>query len=167
VTERRVAGATAGRWGKPSLQGTRFIPFRPKPFTIGRKKLELPSVITIFRYPEHRGSPSSRLYCTVVGVTSTFITRVPNLVKYDQLFEKLRRRQLGVLQRPPAWIRGCLLISDLLWRQFEFAGLKKYNIPVLDPLLVTEVKASDAGLDMVGRDIILKGLKDIVLKNIK
>jgi len=49
----------------------------------------------------------------------------------------------------------------------EFAGLKKYNIPVLDPLQVTEVKAADAGLEMTGRDIVVEGLKNIVLKYIK
>ena len=49
----------------------------------------------------------------------------------------------------------------------EFAGLKKYHIPVLDPLQVLEVKANDAGLEMVGRDIKVEGIRNIVLKNFK
>jgi hypothetical protein len=57
--------------------------------------------------------------------------------------------------------------SELLSWQLEFAGLKKYHIPVLDPLQVPEVKANDMGLDMVGRDIIAKGMRNIILKNIK
>ena len=88
-------------------------------------------------------------------------------MKYDQLFEKLRSRQLGVLQRPLPAIRRGFPSCDLLSWQLQFAGLKKYHIPVLDPLQVTEVKASDAGLDMVGRDIIVKGLKNVVLKDAK
>jgi hypothetical protein len=49
----------------------------------------------------------------------------------------------------------------------EFAGLKKYHIPVLDPLQVTEVRATDAGLDMVGRDIIVEGIRNVVLKDVQ
>jgi hypothetical protein len=49
----------------------------------------------------------------------------------------------------------------------QFAGIKKYHIPVLDPLQVTEVRASDAGLDMVGRDIKAEGLRNIMLKDVK
>jgi len=38
------------------------------------KKLELLRIITKVRYLEHRGSRTSRLYCTAVGVTSNVIT---------------------------------------------------------------------------------------------
>jgi hypothetical protein len=51
--------------------------------------------------------------------------------------------------------------------QSDIAGSKKYHIPVLDPLHVTEVRATDLGLDMVGRDIKAAGIRDIVLKDIR
>ena len=94
-----MAGLAEGEWGKPSRQGNlsfRFVDTNND----GSKKLELQRVITKVRYPEHRGSPTSRICCNVVGVTSNAITRVSNLVKYDQLLENLRRKQLGEIQRP-------------------------------------------------------------------
>jgi hypothetical protein len=49
----------------------------------------------------------------------------------------------------------------------EFAGLKKYRIPVLDPLHLQEMRANLGGLDMHGWDIVATGMKNVVLKYIK
>lgn len=45
-------------------------------------------------------------------------------------------------------------------------GDRKYNIPVLDPLLIKEISAVDGNLDLAGSDINIVGIKDAVLENI-
>ena len=58
-------------------------------------------------------------------------------------------------------------MSDIRLTELHIAGLKKYHVPVLDPLTITEVRAKDGDLDMVGRDIKVEGIRNILLKNVR
>jgi hypothetical protein len=47
------------------------------------------------------------------------------------------------------------------------SGLKKFHIPVLDPLIIKEIRAVDGQLDMTGLDIKAEGIRDIILESIR
>ena len=132
-----------------------------------KKKLILQRVVTKIRYPEHRGSRSSRLYCTGIGFGSSGIISTPGFVKFDRLFEKPRRRQVGVLVRALAWIGIGVLISGLVMMRLDVAGLKQYHIPVLDPLYVTEVRTIDGDLDMAAQNVTVEGMRNIIIKSVR
>jgi hypothetical protein len=45
--------------------------------------------------------------------------------------------------------------------------VKKFHIPVLDPLIVKEIRAVDGQLDMAGLDIKVEGIKKANLESIR
>jgi hypothetical protein len=47
------------------------------------------------------------------------------------------------------------------------SGIKKFQIPVLDPLIVKEIRAVDGQLDMVGQDIKVEGIRNAILESIR
>jgi hypothetical protein len=47
------------------------------------------------------------------------------------------------------------------------SGVKKFHIPVLDPLIVKEIRAVDGQIDMAGLDIKVEGIKKAILENIR
>jgi hypothetical protein len=45
--------------------------------------------------------------------------------------------------------------------------LKKFHIPVLDPLIVKEIRAVDNQIDMAGLDIKVEGIKNASVESIR
>jgi hypothetical protein len=47
------------------------------------------------------------------------------------------------------------------------SGLRKLHIPVLDPLIVKEIRAVDEQLEMAGLDVKVEGIRNAILENIR
>jgi hypothetical protein len=47
------------------------------------------------------------------------------------------------------------------------SGLKKFHIPVLDPLIVKEIRAVDGQLDMAALEVKVEGIKSANLQSIR
>jgi hypothetical protein len=47
------------------------------------------------------------------------------------------------------------------------SGLKKFHIPVLDPLIVKEIRAVDGQIDMAAKDVRVEGIKNAIVENIR
>jgi hypothetical protein len=47
------------------------------------------------------------------------------------------------------------------------SGLKKFQIPVLDPLTINEIRAVDTQLDMTGLDVKVEGIRNAILESIR
>ncbi|PNF31886.1 hypothetical protein B7P43_G07896 [Cryptotermes secundus] len=46
-------------------------------------------------------------------------------------------------------------------------GLKKFQIPVLDPLIVEEIRAVDGQIDMAGLNVRVEGIRNAILESIR